>query len=99
GPLNTFFRNRIELYGLVMTSGTMQSDSQNFVGNEIPNTGAFMGMYTLYGAGHFEYGNNVRGVITPTGTTNLPDTSYYLSSQPSFWNIASPFPSIGEPNV
>jgi hypothetical protein len=98
GPYNTLFRNRIELYGLVMSSGSVQSDSQTFVGNEIPNMGPLMGMYTLAGTGHFEYGNNVRGVITPVGTTNLPDTSYYLSSQPSFWNISSGWPSIGEPN-
>jgi hypothetical protein len=99
GPFNTFFRNRAELYGVVMTSGTVQSDSLNFAGNEIPNTGPFMGNYILYGAGHFEYGNNVQGTITPAGTTTLNDSSYYLSSVPSFWNTSSPFPSIGEPAV
>ncbi len=98
GPFNTFFRNRAELYGLVMTSGTAQSDSQNFVGNEIPNTQLFMGNYVLAGSGHFEYANNVRGVITPAGATALDDTSYYLTSAPSFWQ-SGPFPSIGMPNA
>ena len=38
GPFNTFFRNRAELYGILMTSGTIQNDSMNFVGNEVTNT-------------------------------------------------------------
>ena len=33
------------------------------------------------------------------GTTTLNDSSYYLSSTPSFWNISSSFPSVGEPVV
>src|SRR6185295_13358056 len=45
------------------------------------------------------YGNNVRGSITPAGTIALTDSSYYLSTIPSFWNTAGNFPSIGEPNV
>ncbi len=98
GPFNTFFRNRAELFGIFMTSGTVNSDSENFVGNEITNMGFLMGNYTLYGNGHFEYGNNVRGTTTPGGTTSLTDSSYYLSSVPGFWNAGS-FPSIGEPNV
>jgi hypothetical protein len=35
GPYNTFFRNRTELYGIWMTAGAVQSDKQNFVGNEV----------------------------------------------------------------
>jgi hypothetical protein len=97
GPFNTFFRNRAELYGVLMTSGTVESDSLNFVGNEIPNTAVFMGNYTLAGSGHFEYGNNVRGTITPGGTSTLPDESYYLDSLPVFWT-SSIFPTLGTPN-
>jgi hypothetical protein len=99
GPYNTFFRNRAELYGILMSSGTMQSDSQNFVGNEITNATPPYGNYMLAGAGHFEWGNNIHGTITPTGTTTLNDSSYYLTSPPAFWNIAYPWPSVGEPNV
>ena len=94
GPFNTFFRNRAELFGILMTSGTVNSDSENFVGNEITNMGPFMGNYALSGNGHFEFANNVRGIITSTGLT---DSSYYLQSVPSFWNIGSAFPSVGDP--
>ena len=98
GPYNTFFRNRVELYGILMSSGTVESDSQSFVGNEVTNTGAFLGNYSLTGSGHFEYGNNVRGTTTPAGTSGLTDSSYYLSSQPTFWQGTSTWPSIGYPN-
>ncbi len=96
GPRNTFFRNRAELYGILMTSATMQSDSQAFIGNEVPNTGLFLGNYTLAGSGHFEYGNMVRGTLTPAGTGNLPDSSYYLSGPPDWWSGSS-WPGIGVP--
>jgi hypothetical protein len=98
GPFNTFFRNRAELYGILMSSATVQSDSQNFVGNEITNlVYPPYGNYSLVGSGHLEHGNNVRGTITPVGTDTVNDVSYYLSAQPPFWN-SSPFPSIGAPN-
>ncbi len=97
GPYNTFFRNRTEHYGITMTSGTIQTDSQNFVGNEI-NTGMFSS-YSLSGAGHFEHGNNYKGAITPTGTNYLPESSYYLSSNPNFWTTIHQWPTIGIPNT
>ena len=99
GPRNTFFRNRVDLYGILMSSGTVESDSQNFVGNEITNTGAFLGNYAITGSGHFEYGNNVKGTTTPAGTSSLNDSSYYLTSQPSFWINSGTWPSIGYPNA
>ena len=99
GPFNTFFRNRIDLFGLIMSSGTVQSDSQNFVGNEIPNTNLFMGNYSLAGTGHLQSANNVRGTITPAGTLPLNDTSYYLTSAASYWTGFSGWPSIGDPNA
>lgn len=100
GPYNTFFRNKIELYGVIMSSGTVQSDRQNFVGNDVSNMSLFHGMYTLTGTNHFEFGNNVRGTITPNGTNNLPDTSYFLDSiPPTFWNIPTALPSVGIPNT
>jgi len=99
GPFNTFFRNKLELWGIIMTSGTVQSDRQNFVGNDVTNTTFPYGQYLLYGSNHFQYGNNIKGVITPSGTTSLTDTSYYLDSiPPHFWNIPEQLPSIGEPN-
>ncbi|MFM2136229.1 MAG: Endoglucanase precursor [Bacteroidota bacterium] len=99
GPLNTFFRNRAELYGILMSSGTVNSDSQNFAGNEVTSTAAFQGNYALAGTGHFEFGNNVRGVITPAGTNILSEVSLYRTSLPAFWNSSQPWPSIGYPNA
>lgn len=96
GPYNTFFRNRAELYGLYMNTGPASND-QNFVGNEIPNTTVLMGNYTLAGTGHFQYGNNVKGTITPSGTTSLTDTSYYLTQKPMFFG-ANAWPCIGMPS-
>lgn len=98
GPHNTFFRNRAELYGILMSSGSVNSDFQNFVGNDVPSTVFLQGNYILAGSGHFEFGNNIRGTITPPGTASLPDTSYYLHSTPGFWNIPDSWPSIGTPN-
>jgi hypothetical protein len=100
GPFNTFFRNKVENYGILMTSGTVESDRQNIVGNDVSNMTIFHGLYSLAGTGHFEFGNNVRGTITPTGTTPLPDVTYYLDSiPPPFWNILAQLPSIGIPNA
>lgn len=98
GPFNTFFRNRAELYGIIMTvTDTIETNSQNFVGNEVTNTNILYGNYTLTGLDHFEFGNNIKGTIIPKGTTTLPDESYYLIDTPSFWNIPYMWPSIGIP--
>jgi hypothetical protein len=99
GPFNTFFRNKIENYGVIMTSGAVESDRQNFAGNDISNAAILHGFYSLAGVGHFEFGNNVKGTITPNGTTPLADATYYLDSlPPAFWNITSQLPSVGIPN-
>jgi len=98
GPFNTFFRNRVELYGIMMTPGaSVPSDSETFVGNDVTNSVLFHGNYILAGTGHFTYGNNILGTINPPGTSALPDSTYYLSSRPSFWNIAASWPDIGTP--
>ena len=106
GPLNTFFRNRSETYGINVTD--TQITQLNVVGNET-YTGTWSIItgdgYALQGANRFEYGNNTQsdGVQAP-GTTSLTDYSYYLNSDPSvlpplpvWWNIATAFPSIGLP--
>jgi hypothetical protein len=98
GPDNCFFRNRVELYGLVMNNSPA-SDGQIFIGNEITNTGAApLGLYLLYGTGHFEHGNNDNGTVIPAGTAVLTDTSLYRVGHPAFlptwlWPaIADPVP-------
>ncbi len=98
GPFNTFFRNRADGYGIVMSSGSYQSDSMNFAGNEVTNSAFLHGNYTLAGGAHFNFGNNIKGTITPAGTGPLPDSSCYLQGLPSFWTSTS-FPVIGIPNT
>jgi hypothetical protein len=95
GPFNTFFRNRAASYGIIMNNNPASND-QNFVGNEITSTGFLMGNYALNGTGHFQYGNIVRGNLTPAGTTGLNTTSYYRDSAPGFFG-ASSWPSFGPP--
>jgi len=83
GPLNTFFRNRAESYGIYMSDRA--ASNQNFVGNEV-FTGSLSLLfnpsgYRLVGGGHFEYGNRLSGTkVQPPGTTNLTDCSYYLTN-------------------
>lgn len=97
GPYNTFLRNRAELYGILMSSGTSNSDQQHFVGNEVTSTAFLQGNYTIVGTNHIEYGNVVRGAITPSGTGSLSVQSYYLNAAPSFWNISNAWAGIGPP--
>lgn len=99
GPNNTFFRNRTELYGLIMTSNSIsETHNQCFVGNEIANSFPY-GFYTLTGSGHFEYGNNDGGTCIPAGTSDLEDMSYFYSERPWFLDMEFPFPAIGFPSL
>jgi hypothetical protein len=98
GPYNTFFRNRADLFGIFMNNAPA-SNNQNLVGNEITNNTFPYGLYLINGTGHFEYGNNVKGTITPAGTNTLPDTTYYLNAKPSYLNNISQYPLIGIPNT
>jgi hypothetical protein len=98
GPNNTFFRNRGSLFGIFFSDNT--SPGQNFIGNEIPNTSFPYSTvnYNILGTDHFVYGNNNKGTIDPAGTSDLSDTTYYFSQQPS--DIPTPyFASIGVPNA
>lgn len=97
GPGNTFFRNRMELYGFIMTSGSVQSNLQSVIGNDIPSTTLFQGNYLINGAGHFEMANRVKNVITPVGSNILSDSSLYLNSSPVYWASSLQWPSIGIP--
>ncbi len=98
GPYNTFYRNRANLYGVLMTPGpSVLSDSENFVGNETTDAALFFGIFYFVGNNHFLYGNDSLGVITPAGTNNLADTSYYRTSFTDFWNTNPLPPTIGMP--
>lgn len=99
GPFNTIFRNRAELWGIIMTTNDLyETSGQNFVGNETTDNATLYGQFILTGTDHFSYGNNILNTIIPAGTDTLPDSSYYLSGKPDFWNISDNWPSIGLPN-
>lgn len=95
GPFNTFIRNRANKYGIYMSQA--ESDSQNFIGNEITGTGLGQGQYTLTGMGHFEYGNNKNGTVLPASTNDVTIKSFIYTQKPEFDNN-SIFPIIGLPN-
>lgn len=98
GPYNTFLRNRAKLYGIFFSDGT--SPSQNFIGNEVTNTSFPYSAvnYSIQGIDHFSFGNNNKGVITPAGTQNLLDISYYYSQKPEFVQEYQ-WGKIGPPNA
>lgn len=98
GPLNTFLRNRAELYGIIMTTSARETNSQNFIGNETTNTTRLFGNFILTGSDHYSYGNNITGTIIPVNTNESYAESYYLNKTPLFWNISASWPSIGFPN-
>ncbi|MFO7723757.1 MAG: T9SS type A sorting domain-containing protein, partial [Bacteroidales bacterium] len=58
-----------------------------------------MGLYYLNGVNHFQYGNSIKGTLTPAGTGSLPDISCYSGQTPPFWNIPDHYPPIGPPNA
>lgn len=97
GPFNTFFRNRAESYGIFFSAAN--SPNQNFLGNEIPNTGFpySLANYTIQGTGHFLFGNNNKGTIVPSGTENLPEKSFAYASKPDFV-LAAQWGGIGTPS-
>lgn len=97
GPHNTFLRNRASLFGIFFSDAT--SPSQNLVGNEIPNTTSPYSFvnYSIQGIDQFEYGNNNKGNITPSGTETLGDESYFYNFMPSFLNTTE-WAGIGTPN-
>jgi hypothetical protein len=97
GPYNTFFRNRAETYGIVFSDGNPNfSNSEHIVGNDVSN---MMGLYIITGTNHIQHGNNIYGTIKPPGTNTLADTSYYLTEEPVFWDVADSWPSLGIPNI
>lgn len=100
GPYNTFFRNRARGASTqAMVVNDTLCSNQTFVGNEC------VGAYSLGSKNPFAYGNNDDGTIKPTGSTNLPDYSYYLGTnvttlppKPDWWNIPGFIPTYG-PNA
>ena len=94
GPYNTFFRNKAELYGIVVSS---DQDSINFIANEITNNTLFIyGQFITPGIGHIAIKNNIKGQLQ-TGNNTVNEASLYLNNKPSFWSNKNSWPSIGFP--
>ncbi len=97
GPNNTFLRNRVELYGILM-SPSPASDKQTYIANDVTNTTLPYGNYLLFGNGHYQSANRIRGTVTPSGTDTCTTKSLYTNRQPAFWNsFPSAWPTIGIP--
>lgn len=81
-----------------MNSGPA-TDSIQILGHEVTNS--ILGLYTLVGNGRVEYANNVKGTITPSGTSALSINSLYLTSgsKPNCPDAYPIFPSINYPNA
>lgn len=104
GDYNTFFRNRAENYGIIMTTnstaGGKNTSNQNFIANEVTSSAFLKGNYTLVDTGHFEMANNIKGKATPSviDSSYLVSSLYINNSKPKFWDNLISFPSIGYPN-
>lgn len=98
GPLNTFFRNRAELWGIFFSADN--SPNQNFIANEITNKNFPYSIinYTISGEGHFLFANNNKGNFSPTKPDSLTIKSLYYKYKPEFL-INSEFGGIGFPNL
>lgn len=98
GPENTFLRNRVQLFGLIMAADPA-SDGQIFMGNEITDLTPLLGWYLPAGTGHIEFANVVKGIIQNALPDSLPPSSLYLDHIPSYYQQTPiPWPVIGVPN-
>ncbi|MFN8295863.1 MAG: glycosyl hydrolase family 28-related protein [Chitinophagales bacterium] len=68
GPFNTFFRNRIENYGIVMNGNS--GNNMNFIANEITGLGILKGLYNISG-NHTEIANNIKGDLQSGNVTEF----------------------------
>lgn len=96
GPLNTFFRNRAELWGIFFSANN--SPKQNIIANEITNQSFPYSLvnYTILGDEHFLFANNNKGEITPDTNEDLNISSLYYQEKPEFLS-ANQFGGIGYP--
>lgn len=98
GPHNTLFRNRAELYGIFMNANPA-SDRQNFIGNQVSNTGSpLLGLFALQGSGHFSYGNVVKGILQPPGSAEPDSLSLFSYGFGSFYAHVATIPPITTTN-
>jgi len=93
GPGNAFYRNRVERYGIVMTSPN--TNQQNYAGNDLTGSGPFFGFMLLSGTGNFSSGNYVGGMAEPPGTPLSGSLSWYLQAAPTWWDGPDAWPVSG----
>lgn len=91
GPLNTYFRNRAENYGIFMNAGA--GNKTNFITNDVSNTNLFKGLYILTGKDNFELSNNIKGTQQPKEIQDFNIFSLYFNSNKiPFQNSGIGFP-------
>jgi len=97
GPLNTFFRNKAELWGIFFSANN--SPKQNIIANEVTNKAFPYSLvnYTILGDEHFFFANNNKGEIIPETNEELNISSLYYQEKPEFLS-ANQFGGIGYPN-
>lgn len=97
GPLNTFFRNRAELWGIFFSANN--SPMQNIIANEITNKAFPYSLvnYTILGDNHFLFANNNKGELTPDTNEDFNISSLYYHEKPEFLS-ANQFGGIGYPH-
>ena len=96
GPYNTFYRNRAELWGIFMNSSA--GNYQNFIGNQVTNTGLIPYGYYLLTGTQYEYGNMVKGTVKPSESFEPIGTSLFGYNFGSYYNIISNIPPIKNNN-
>ncbi|MCX6230169.1 MAG: T9SS type A sorting domain-containing protein [Bacteroidetes bacterium] len=97
GPFNTFFRNRAELWGILMNSGS--ANQTNFICNQITNNSLYpIAFYSLTGNDNFEYANVVKGRITPYQTYEPAMYSMFAYNFASYYSIVGVIPPIRTSN-
>jgi hypothetical protein len=89
GPDNLFYRNRGVLYGIFFSDQT--SPNQIFIGNHVTNTSFPYSVvnYNIQGAGHYQFANNNKGTIVPSGTAFSSDTSFAYAQRPGFVPVST----------
>lgn len=98
GPNNTFFRNRLELYGIFAIADPA-TDQLNVIGNEVTNEDGLKGFYSFSGDDHFEYGNRVKKQVLPSKVDSLSEHTLYIVSADSLQYVEGSwtFPALGIP--
>ncbi len=93
GSNNTFLRNRTTEERILIEDGTKD---QNIIGNELVSSTSPFVVVDGTSTGAFVHGNSEGGTLQWRDVD--PQTvvaSYFHSITPSFWNISSPWPSMG----